>query len=100
MAAETHSRTLPIRLVSSQADGSPGLHSAGLKRGARQCIFTKLSAIRMPDSENVHCLCRESVTSQGMNESADATDAPNPKSTSNEGSAQQSKVLSEVNSEK
>jgi len=45
-------------------------------------------------------LCRESVTSHGMNESADATDAPKPKKTNKEGSAQQSRVLSDVNREK
>jgi len=38
-------------------------------------MFRKLSAIRMPDAENVHCLWRESVTSHGMNESAEATQA-------------------------
>jgi hypothetical protein len=63
-------------------------------------MFRKLSAIRMPDAENVHCLWRESVTSHGMNESAEATDAPKPKRTSKEGSAQQSRVLSDVNREK
>jgi hypothetical protein len=40
-------------------------------------------------------LWRESVTSHGMNESAEATDAPKPKRTSKEGSAQQSRVLSD-----
>jgi hypothetical protein len=63
-------------------------------------MFTKLRAINMPETENVHCLCRESVTSHGMNESAEATDAPKPKRTSKEGSAQQSSVLSDVNREK
>jgi len=37
----------------------------------------------MPDIENVHCLCRESTTSHGKDESIDATDAPKPKSTRN-----------------
>ena len=54
----------------------------------------------MPEIEKVHNLCRESVTSHGANESMDATDAPKPKSTNNEGRAQQSKVLREVNREK
>jgi hypothetical protein len=40
------------------------------------------------------------VTSHGIDESIDPTDAPNPKSTSKEGSAQQSNVLSDVNKEK
>jgi len=63
-------------------------------------VFTKRSAISNPDIENVHCLCRERVTSHGMNESIDATDAPKPKRTNTEGSAQQSRVLSEGNREK
>ena len=63
-------------------------------------MFTKLEAIRMPETENVQCLCRESTTSHGMRDSVDATDAPKPKRTSNEGSAQQSRVLSDVNREK
>ena len=63
-------------------------------------MFTKLSAMRMPDTANVHGLCRDNVTSHGMNESIDATEAPKPNSTSNEGSAQQRRVLNEVNREK
>ena len=63
-------------------------------------MLTKLNAIKIPEIENVHCLCRESVTSHGMNESMDATEAPKPKSTSKDGSAQQRRVLSEVNREK
>jgi hypothetical protein len=63
-------------------------------------MFKKLRAISVPDSENVHCLCRESVTNHGMNESMDATDAPNPKSTNNEGRAQHRRVPSDVNREK
>jgi hypothetical protein len=35
-----------------------------------------------------------------MNESIDATDAPKPKSTSSDGSAQQRRVLSDVKREK
>jgi hypothetical protein len=62
-------------------------------------MFKKLSAISVPEIAKVHPLCRERVTSHGMNESMDATDAPKPKSTNSEGSAQQSKVLSEVNKE-
>jgi hypothetical protein len=60
----------------------------------------KLSAIRTPEIVNVHCLCRESATSHGMKESIEATDAPKPKSTSNDGSAQQSKVPTDVKREK
>jgi hypothetical protein len=63
-------------------------------------MFTKLSAIRVPDTANVHCRCRESVTSHGMNESIDATEAPKPKSTSSDGSAQHTRVLSDVKREK
>jgi hypothetical protein len=40
------------------------------------------------------------VTNQGKNESVDATDAPKPNNTSKDGRAQQSKVLSDVKSEK
>ena len=63
-------------------------------------MFTKLSAISVPEMEKVHCLWRERVTSHGMNESMDATDAPKPNRTNNEGRAQQTRVLSEVNKEK
>jgi hypothetical protein len=63
-------------------------------------VLKKLNAIKAPETANVHCLCRESVTSHGMKESMDATEAPSPNSTSNEGSAQQSKVLTDVNKEK
>jgi hypothetical protein len=63
-------------------------------------MFTKLSAVRIPDTANVHCLCRESVTNHGMNDSIEATDVPRPTSTSNDGRAQQRRVLSEVNREK
>jgi|SRR4029078_8163763 len=63
-------------------------------------MFTKLKQIKVPDSKNVHCLCLESVTSHGKKESVDATDAPKPNNTSNEGRAQHRRVLSEVNKEK
>ena len=49
---------------------------------------------------NVTTLCHESAVNQGKNESIDATDAANPNSTSNEGNAQQSRVLRDVNREK
>jgi len=63
-------------------------------------VFTKLRAINTPDTENVHCLCLDRAASHGMNESTDATDAPKPNNTRSDGSAQQSKVLNDVNSEK
>jgi hypothetical protein len=63
-------------------------------------VFAKLHAIKAPDMLNVRTLCRESATNQGKNESIDATDAPSPNNTSNEGRAQQSRVLREVNKEK
>jgi hypothetical protein len=63
-------------------------------------VYRKLDAIRSPDMLNVGTLCRESATNHGKNESTDATDVPNPNSTSNEGKAQQSKVLRDVNREK
>jgi len=63
-------------------------------------MFTKLIAINTPDTENVHALWRERVTSHGMNERNDATDAPRPNNTSSDGRAQQSRVLTDVNSEK
>jgi hypothetical protein len=56
--------------------------------------------MRPPDIANVQCLCRDNVTNHGKNDSADATDAPNPNRTRSEGSAQQSRVLKDVNSEK
>ena len=60
----------------------------------------KLRTISIPAIENVHALCLERTTNQGMNESIDATDAPNPINISNDGNAQHSNVLKDVNSEK
>ena len=54
----------------------------------------------MPETKNVQCLCLESVTNHGKNDSVDAIDAPRPNSTSNEGKAQHKRVLSDVNKEK
>lgn len=63
-------------------------------------MLTRLNAIKMPDTENVNRLCRESETSQGIDESIDPTDAPSPKRTSKDGRAQQSSVLTDVKREK
>jgi len=63
-------------------------------------MLKKPRAISKPDTANVHCLCRDRVTSHGKNESIDATDAPRPNKTSSEGKAQQSNVPTELNSEK
>jgi len=63
-------------------------------------VWTKLKTINAPDKENVHALWRERVTSHGMNESSDATEAPRPNKTSSEGRAQHIKVLRDVNNEK
>lgn len=63
-------------------------------------MLTKLSAIKIPDIMKVHCLCRDSVTSQGVKERNDATDAPSPKRTSKDGRAQQRSVPTDVNREK
>jgi hypothetical protein len=63
-------------------------------------MFTKLSAIKTPETPNVQCLCFDSVTSHGINESMEATEVPKPNKTSNEGSAQQSNVLIDVKREK
>lgn len=63
-------------------------------------MLKKLKAMSPPDIANIHCLCRDNVTSHGKNERVDATDAPNPNRTSSEGSAQQSRVLKDVNNEK
>jgi hypothetical protein len=63
-------------------------------------VLAKLNAMNTPDTENVHSLCRESVTSHGKDERIDATDAPSPNRTSNAGSAQQSSVLTDVKREK
>jgi hypothetical protein len=49
---------------------------------------------------NIHGLCLDSVTSQGKDPSVEATVAPSPASTSSDGRAQQSKVPTELNSEK
>ena len=63
-------------------------------------MLSKLKAINAPDIENVQPLWWDRVTSHGMNDSRDATDAPRPKSTSSDGKAQHSMVLKEVNNEK
>jgi hypothetical protein len=63
-------------------------------------MFRKLKPIKMPDIENVHTLCRERVTSQGVEASIGATDAPKPNNTSSDGSAQHKSVLRDVNNEK
>lgn len=63
-------------------------------------MFRKLNAINRPETANVHCLYFESVTSHGKDVSVEATDAPSPASTSNEGRAQHSRVPTEVNNEK
>lgn len=49
---------------------------------------------------NVQFLWRDKVTSQGAAESADATVAPSPKRTSNDGKAQQSKVPTDENNDR
>jgi len=63
-------------------------------------VFKKLNPIRMPVAANVHCLCLESVTSHGIADKVEATDAPSPASTSSDGRAQQSKVPTDVKREK
>jgi hypothetical protein len=63
-------------------------------------MFRKLSAIRVPETANVHCLCLERVTSHGTADRVEATDAPSPTSTSKDGRAQQSRVPTDVNNEK
>jgi hypothetical protein len=88
-----------MRLASAHALGSSALH-ARFSRGISQYMFTKLAAISTPEMLKVQDLCRESATSHGKAESADATVAPNPTSTSKDGRAQHKSVLSEVNSEK
>jgi hypothetical protein len=88
-----------MRLASAHAVGSSALQ-ARFNRGISQYIFIKLAPISTPERLKVQALCRESVTSQGRAESADATVAPNPTSTNKEGRAQHRSVLSEVNKEK
>jgi hypothetical protein len=51
----------------------------------------------MPNTTTLWC---ESVTSHGIADRNEATVVPNPTSTSNDGSAQQSNVLTDVNKEK
>jgi hypothetical protein len=50
--------------------------------------------------KNTQFLCRERLTSQGMAERSDATVAPNPNKTSNDGNAQHKSVLSDPNKER
>ncbi len=63
-------------------------------------MFKKFSAIKAPETANVHCLCLESVTSHGNSDNVEATDAPSPASTKSEGKAQQSSVPTDVNNKK
>jgi hypothetical protein len=88
-----------MRLASAHAVGSSALH-ARFSCGINQYMLIKLAAINTTEMLKVQALCRESVTSQGKAESADATVAPNPASTNKEGRAQHKSVLSEVNKEK
>jgi hypothetical protein len=88
-----------MRLASAQALGSSALQ-ARFSRGISQYMLIKLAAISTPEMLKVQGLCRESATSHGKDESADATVAPKPMSTNKEGRAQHRSELSEVNSEK
>jgi len=101
IAAETQSNTLDKRLASTQAEGSFASQvTPRLRRGTMKYMFIKLRAINAPDTENVHPLCRDKVTSHGRNESNEATDAPSPNRTSRDGRAQHNRVPSDVNREK
>ena len=100
MTAETHRRTLLSLLAVSHADGPSGEHDFTFSRGEMKYMFTKLNAISSPEIANVHCLCLESATSHGKDDRVDATEAPSPAKTSSDGSAQQSRVPTDVNKEK
>lgn len=101
MAAEHHSSTLLNRLACPHAVGSSASQDCPrVSLGTIQYILKKLAAINTPEILNVQSLCRESVTSHGSAESADATVAPNPSRTRTEGNAQHNSVLSDVNREK
>ena len=63
-------------------------------------MFTKPYPIKAPASENVQFLWRDSETSQGKDDSRDATDAPRPKRINKEGRAQHNRVPNEVKREK
>src|SRR5690242_11672624 len=53
----------------------------------------------MPATTKIQLLCDDNVTSQGAADSNEATVAPSPNNTSSDGSAQQSRVPADVNSD-
>lgn len=63
-------------------------------------MYKNESAIITPETANTVCFCLDNATSHGAAVSIDPTDAPNPSSTSKEGKAQHTSVLTEVNSER
>src|SRR6267142_4669061 len=101
MMVATHSMTLLTRAARLHARSS-GAHASpcAWNFGAIRYVCKKLTASNAPEIQNTHSLWRESVTSQGITESMEATEAPKPSSTSSDGSAQQSSVLTDVNSDK
>src|SRR5580698_10277455 len=68
-------------------------------RGATQYVITKLKLMNPPARVNVQNLFLDIVTNHGATDSREATVAPIPSNTSNEGRAQQTNVLNEPNSE-
>ena len=81
--------------------GSSSMHaSPSLIRGATQYVIMKLMLISAAAIANVHTLCFDIVTSHGATESAEATLAPIPINTSNDGKAQQRSVLKDPNSDR
>lgn len=59
-------------------------------------MYNQLAAIKNPAPANTHALCRDSVTSQGKLATTEATVAPNPTNTRNDGSAQQTSALTDA----
>jgi len=63
-------------------------------------MLKKPAAINTPETPNVQGLYRDRVTSHGKAAKVEATVVPSPARTSKDGSAQQSKVPTELKSEK
>lgn len=101
IVAEPHSSIRLNLLTRPHIVGSSSMQaSPSLIRGAIQYVIMKLMLMSMPAIANVHTLCFDIVTSHGATESAEATVAPIPINTSNEGKAQQRSVLKDPNNDR
>src|ERR1700678_24411 len=101
IVADPHSSIRLNLLTRPHIVGSSSMQaSPSLIRGATQYVIMKLMLISAPATVKVHTLCFDIVTSHGAIDSAEATVAPIPINTSNDGKAQQISVLKEPNKDR